>query len=233
MTTRVVALLRATFLSIPLSVICSYSTPAVEAARIVEVEKEPHHTVVFENESVRILEVNIPAGAMTLYHRHRFDNVAVVLRNADASSQALGEPASDVGARRAGALYFSDASGEGYVHRVKVGTSNAYHLIDVELKQSPSVEPLADNAATKASFENGRIRVFAVTLEPGGSSPSLTLRSGVLVVLPGVTVEQIGPDGNSERIISYARPWRWRTPGTWTLRNVSSQPAVAVEIEIR
>jgi hypothetical protein len=233
MTTRVASILRAVFLSMPLSVICSYSTPAVEAARIVEVEIEPHHRVVFENESVRILEVNIPAGTTTLYHRHRFDNVAVVLRNADASSQSLGESDADVGARRAGAVYFSEASGEGYVHRVKVGGSNAYHLIDVELTQSSSAEPLAENAATKASFDNGRIRVFTVKLEPGGSSPSLTLRSGVLVVLPGATVEQIGPDGNSERIISDVRPWRWRKPGTWTLRNVSSEPAVAVEIEIK
>ena len=233
MTTRVASILRTAFLSIPLSVTCSYSTPAFEAEEIVEVDKEPHHRVEFENESVRILDVNIPMGVTTLYHRHRFDNVAVVLRNADASSQSLGEPDADVGARRAGAIYFSSAPGEGYVHRVKVGGSNAYHLIDVELKQPSSAEPLTDNAVAKASFDNERIRVFTVKLEPGGPSVSLTLRSGVLVVLPGATVEQIGLDGSSERVIGDLRPWRWRKPGTWTLRDVSSEPAVAIAIEIK
>lgn len=209
--------------------------PALAAgpAGIVEVEREPFHRVVFTNADVRVLEVGVPAGKATLYHRHRADNVAVVLRDAQAATQRFGDPDSIVSLRKAGAVYFSPAPQDGYVHRVRAGPGDGFQLVDVELLTGPSGEAPAEFAVTNVSVENDRIRAFTVDLQPGASSTALTLRKGIVVVIPGATVVQVRSDGRSDRIVSTERAWRWREPGTWTLRNESLAPATVIEVEIK
>jgi hypothetical protein len=91
---------------------------SLEQTGPVEVENEPRHHVVFENLLVRILEVNIPVGAATLYHRHRRDNLPVIQSDAEVTNQVLGEPKSPVRTVTPGRMVLARASGEGYVHQV-------------------------------------------------------------------------------------------------------------------
>jgi len=44
---------------------------------IVPVNKEPRHATKFENELVRILDIEIPPRDSTLFHEHAFDNVCM------------------------------------------------------------------------------------------------------------------------------------------------------------
>jgi hypothetical protein len=41
------------------------------------VEQEPHHRVLFENQYVRVLDVQIPPGDSLLYHIHSYDSLSV------------------------------------------------------------------------------------------------------------------------------------------------------------
>ena len=45
----------------------------------VEISGEPRHHPKFENEYVRIWDVTVPVGDVTLWHAHRNDNVVVSL----------------------------------------------------------------------------------------------------------------------------------------------------------
>src|SRR5258705_7936103 len=45
----------------------------------VEISGEPRHHPKFENEFVKIWDVTVPGGDMTLWHAHRNDNVVVGL----------------------------------------------------------------------------------------------------------------------------------------------------------
>src|SRR5437868_13717216 len=44
---------------------------------VVAVAAEPHHSLSFENSTVAVLSVTIPAGEFSLFHQHSRDNVAV------------------------------------------------------------------------------------------------------------------------------------------------------------
>jgi len=204
-----------------------------EKADVVEVEDEPSHHATFTNSSVRIFEVNIPAGHSTLYHRHRRDNFAVVLTDAEAFSQEFGEPDGTPTPRQAGKLYFSEASGDGYVHRVVVSKNRSYRLIDVELLQPASHRALATNPDARISLENERVRAFTFQLTPGASTPPMTLSDGVLIVLPGSVIEQIADGGEVVRVDGAERPWQWRKEGKYSLRNVSSEGTIVVQLEIK
>ena len=56
------------------------ATTAVVSAQV-PTNKEPHHRTVFENSQVRILDISIPPGQMTLEHSHDLDIVTVSMSN--------------------------------------------------------------------------------------------------------------------------------------------------------
>src|SRR5215510_457275 len=59
----------------------------------VPVDQEPQHKVVFKNNFVRVLDATLPAGYVTLNHRHDVDNVSVTIsngRDGDAALRGIG-----------------------------------------------------------------------------------------------------------------------------------------------
>src|SRR4051812_24333475 len=66
-------------------------TPLAAADKPVAVVKEPYHRVVFENEYVRMIDVQIPVGITTLYHVHDVASVVVYLTKSTNASQTWGE----------------------------------------------------------------------------------------------------------------------------------------------
>jgi hypothetical protein len=102
-----------------------------ESSTPIPARLEPHHRVVFENQYVRILEVEIPPGDSTLFHTHSNDNLAVRLSAALSETQIQGEDwrASPVAM---GSVSFTEGSKKPYTHRVKNVGTVVYHVIDVE-----------------------------------------------------------------------------------------------------
>ena len=56
-----------------------FASVAIVAAQV-PVSKEPRHHVTFENQQLRILDVNIPPGDKSLEHRHELD-IATISMN--------------------------------------------------------------------------------------------------------------------------------------------------------
>ena len=210
----------------------THSSTAGDAGTV-EVQDEPHHHVVFENAAVRILEVNIPAGISTLYHRHRRDNAAVALTDIAATNQRLSEPLSPSVVRKAGGLNFSRAAGEGYVHQVTNVGDIPFRVVDIEFLRAPGVDSTPDSSAPTPSADNERFRAYTVTILPGQSSAPLRLAAGVQVVVSGNHVARLSDDGAAHMIDTSAHPWQWRDTGIVILRNDSETPALVVEIEIK
>ena len=158
-------------------------TLAEATEKVVEVQEESHHRVVFENSLVRILEANIPAGSLTLFHRHRRDNIAVGLTDAKVANQHQGESLPSAVPRTAGAVYFSTGDKSAYVHRIVNTGATAYRVVDVELIAPPDARAAPLALSTPVAIDNDRVRAYSVTVAPGQSSAPLSLGHGVLVVL--------------------------------------------------
>ena len=104
-----------------------------EPSTPVPVQREPHHHVMFENQYVRVLNVEIPPGESTFFHTHAHDNLAVRITDGLSQTQVRDQewvPASQV---KAGSVVFSEGSRKPYTHRVKNLGTSTYRVIDVEL----------------------------------------------------------------------------------------------------
>ncbi len=151
------------------------------ARSVVPVQEEPHHTPVFENAWVRVLDVRFPAGAESLHHRHALHNVAV--RIVGGTTRA--DPVGGQGVPRyspTGSVVFHSASPP-YVHRVvNVGTAPV-HIVDVEL---PGARPASDIRAADdlarhvVEIDNAHVRVSRVRPPSGESLPAHTHQRGWL-----------------------------------------------------
>ena len=154
------------------------------AQSIVPVHEEPHHTLVFENARVKVLDVHFEAGAESLYHRHAVHNLAVRIvggtTRAD-SPDGLGNPREVP----TGSVVFHSASPP-YVHRVvNVGTA-AVHIVDVELlgARTTSASGAPDDLTGHVvEIENDHVRVSRVRLPAGESRAAHTHRRGWLEVV--------------------------------------------------
>jgi quercetin dioxygenase-like cupin family protein len=71
-----------------LALTVSAQTPAAE----VEITAEPSHHLALQNQYVRVFQVEVPAHAATLMHRHRHDYIFVTLGASEVSNQVAGKP---------------------------------------------------------------------------------------------------------------------------------------------
>jgi hypothetical protein len=204
-----------------------------DTGTVIDVGNEPHHHVVFENSLVRILEVTIEPGTSTVYHRHSRDNFAVYLNDATTANQYEGKPQPDSAAHVAGSVSFSAADAQPYVHRVVNTGPSAVHVLDVEIKLPADHRTGSASSLAPVAIDNDRIRAYTISLAPEQPSPTLELGPGVLVVMPGVAVEQTKSGGKSQPVGVDGPRWRWRPAGSYVLRNRSGQTALAVEVEIK
>ena len=105
------------------------------AGETIPVEQEPHHHVLFRNQYVCILDVQIPPGESLLFHKHSYDNLSIRISGGLIQNQMDGSDWPTPTQVAPGTVVFAEASKKPYTHRVKnVGTS-VYHVVDVELLQ--------------------------------------------------------------------------------------------------
>jgi hypothetical protein len=107
---------------------------AGRAAAQLPVDQESHHKVVFENNSIRVLEGRVPPGDTTPAHVHAANGVVVFLSQSVFSIELVGgKPvASSV---RPGDLKYVNYGDKPVNHRVWVDSGGVLHFFVVELKQ--------------------------------------------------------------------------------------------------
>lgn len=101
------------------------------AETMVDIEGDPFHHLVFENEQVRVFRVEIPPGRETLMHRHERAFVTVALGDGKVRDQRLGgEPA--VKGWESGQPGFAEG---GFAHSVRNLGSEPFRAVVVEVKR--------------------------------------------------------------------------------------------------
>jgi quercetin dioxygenase-like cupin family protein len=115
--------------------VASLAVEVKEAAAgdTIPVEQEPHHHVLFRNQYVCVLDVQIPPGESLLFHKHSYDNLSIRVSGGLIQNQMEGSDWPAASEVMPGAVVFAEASSKPYTHRVKNVGSSAYHVIDIEL----------------------------------------------------------------------------------------------------
>lgn len=151
-----------------------------------EMWDEPSHKLVFNRDGVRVVDVNVPPGAISHYHSHRFATLYVVVQDAKIRSQRQGGDWFDLSQRdrrSAGVMADrSDYAAEPYVHRVHIVDDRALRLVAIVNERA--VEDAADVelAEPGSLVDNAWFKEYRVSVDPGGESHKLRFDHGVVVV---------------------------------------------------
>jgi mannose-6-phosphate isomerase-like protein (cupin superfamily) len=201
------------------------------AQTIMPVEQEPAHTVVFENDMVRVIDAALPVGHATLYHTHVRDNVPVAVASGCVATTVIGGTPVE-SAVKIGQVSF--AAG-GYTHEVRNAGTTPLHFIDVELRTNAPAPPGAPVAAVvpiaghALELSNMRVRVHRVVVAPGRRLDAHQHAGPVLEVLvAGDAVQR----GASAPLPVIAGASRWHGDGALdAVRNTGRMPYEVVEVE--
>jgi len=199
----------------------------------VEIKGEAHHHPKFENESVRIWDVTVPAGEGTLWHIHRNDNVVITLAGANLRPENVsGSPAE--AEWKFGEIRFAKAT---YTHRaINIGTT-PFHNLTIELLKPANANPpvLAKEGNREPILENDRVRAFRLTLQPGETIPVHTHPlPGLAVAITSGELETTVSEGQPQRTTMAAGDVRWRPgPVTHSLKNVGKTTFAAIDNELK
>lgn len=218
---------------------------ALVAAQV-PVTQAPHHRVTFENSQLRILDVNLPAGAMSAEHRHDFD-IATVSMNAGTETrvQPSGQAWTTRKPRPLGDVAVTEYTGKPGSHRIENTGKTPYQLFAIEnlRKSGWSTAKPAGGLATKLATESRAFRVYDVHFPRETSQTSHTHAVPTIVVLINGNVMSDGPDAQAKQLAPAPVGLKQLTqPGQWLLVpagdthhmvRLNTGEARVVEFEIR
>ena len=211
---------------------------AAEDDRIVPTREEAHHVGKLENQTVRIVDVEIPAGDRTLFHEHAVDYAYVMIADAKLSNEVWGKPAKDITIRSGDVGYYRSAQGP-YIHRFSNVGETSFRAIGIErlapLTPTPAAEPLPQGSGYVPVLDNERVRGYRLVLEPGERAQLAALRGpSVRVVVGGGEIEQTTDGGTAERVELQAAAFEYREKAVnIAIKNVGKSRIEMVEFEIR
>ena len=213
----------------------------------VSITEEPRHRIVYQNDRLRIYDVNVPPGEMSLEHRHDYDIATISMTDsAETRTQSPGQAWTSIRPRRPlGDVALTEYTGKPGTHRVENVGKTPYHLFAVEnLKTSGwSIAAAAQGLATTMVAEGRAFRVYDVRLASDRSQTSHTHAGATVIVLIAGNALSDGSDAQAKALApapvglkQLDRPGRWvLVPGgdTHHVVRMGSAAAHLVEIELR
>lgn len=153
---------------------CLLSLPTTSYSQEwVPVYEEPQHRLVFENNQTMILDVNLPPGYVSLFHKHQLDTLYVTVSGTQVWAQPLGGEKRDADVKTGDLRFSSDNHGLPHIHRVgNVGTA-PFRVIGVGIKTDASntVTPIeGDTTGLELVDEKPNASVYRISLKPGEKS---------------------------------------------------------------
>jgi hypothetical protein len=143
------------------------------AAAPLPVTKEPFHHAVFENEALRIIDVQIPPGQTCQYHVHVIPSVVIYLTKSTNKSQTWGEtdPAKFLDRTlNPGESRYAPYDTQPLTHRVTNTGAGLFRVYDIELLHPKPAAPASFAklpAPAVPQWEDKLARMSKVTLAPG------------------------------------------------------------------
>ena len=179
-----------------MAALCVASAVTV-AAQVAPLGNDAWHRVVFENPQMRILSVNVDAGATTQEHRHDFDMVTVSMNDGTETRLQTGsQPATARPPRPLGDVVATEYTGKPSSHRIENIGKRPYQLFAVENRKKSgwSTGAAASGIATKVMQESRAFRIYDVQLSLKASQATHTHTAPTIVVLVRGKVMSDGPD---------------------------------------
>lgn len=144
---------------------------------VVPADKEPRHVPKLVNEWVRLVDVEIPEGEQTMYHRHSFDYPYVLVTSVTLYNQIYGQEPKDA-IMEAGFVGYYDAATKGaYTHRFINRGPGVFRAIGIELLKSQATEPgrNVNFPGVEPVVNNERVAAYKFRLAPGASTGTLKI----------------------------------------------------------
>lgn len=207
---------------------------SVHAAEPIPVDQESHHTIVFSDSALRILEVKVPEGQETLDHAHRYDITTVCIDCAQTRTRSPGQPYGDIRPRKAGGFLIAEYAGKPAAHAVWNVGKGLYRLIGVEnvrLSGWTTAAPLVEQAGTTLAEESRAFRVYDLELEPGKTAVHTHTSPTVVVLDKGDVTLGAGPAAKH-----LAKPGEWMVVPAGSNHTINAQGSGTshlVEVEVR
>jgi len=212
--------------------------------RIVEVFQSAYHVPLFNNEIVSVLEVNFPPGRESDFHHHRYDSLDIYLVDypENASGQAYGGPITVMRdgkpLPKRGEVSFKEFSSKPIINRgVNLGkTPMRVIQTDFTANRAFGYSPAErDDPAYVKVLDNGRAKVWRLTLNPGQSAAAINQKApGMRVVIQGGEISE-GYPGMSDRgmWLDDGKVY-WQGPSVVrTVKNIGATPIMLVEVEFK
>ena len=139
----------------------------------VPVYEEPRHRRVLDNDAVMILDVNLPPGYVSLYHRHELDVLYVTVSGTRVWAQPLGGERRDADVPTGDLRFSSDNHELPHIHRVGNAGTAPFHIIGVGFKRPGAADTgllSGDMAGMEKVAEKNNVSVYRIRLEPGERS---------------------------------------------------------------
>jgi quercetin dioxygenase-like cupin family protein len=199
----------------------------------VPVSQEHHHHFKFENDYVRVYDVSVPAHDDTLFHIHSNDYVFVNLTDVNLKAQVLGGPEVALPVKT-GQCVFSKAP---ITHRVLNPSDNLFRNITIEVLKTPPLpsgpDAMSGVPGFTREFENDRVRIDRLVLEPGQSTGMFKqnlMNLAVAVTGGSIAKEEQGAQEKVDELQPGNFEWHG-DPKVHSLRNAGNTRFEAVFIE--
>jgi hypothetical protein len=139
----------------------------INAQDAIPASNEPRHRNVFENEYLRVLDVQITPGDTTQFHKHETPSVFITLHQVRTSSQVLlesrgtGVPSLERG------ITFEGFYNKPRIHRVWNADTSTFHVMDIEIltKGDKDIGAPLTLEGVKQAFDAPTVRSYRVTLK--------------------------------------------------------------------
>ncbi len=148
----------------------------------VQVSEEPRHHKVFDNGWVRVLDVHIPAGDTSQWHKHSTPSVFLILSDTKTGTEAKLEPKAPPFTD--GRIWFEGFYDTPRIHRVWNKDDHEFHVIDMELPHKPYgvIDAPLKDSGFKMLFDEKPVRGYRLTLAAGVSWHEGARKAQMIVV---------------------------------------------------
>ena len=198
----------------------------------VATDEEPHHHVLFRNESVVVIRATLQSGESTLYHTHSHDSAGFEFVASTTTEQLFGKPEGPAETSHPGEVS-ADSVNEPTTHRVHNVGNGRMDVFHVELLRRPTQPSV--RAAAPIAVENASARVYNWILAPGAAATMHThQRPYLIVAATPMHLKMTAPDGRALSEELKPGDFHWiDAKVTHALANEGTVEAQIVEIELK
>jgi hypothetical protein len=158
----------------------------IGSGQAVPVSKEPRHHNVFENDFVRVLDVHLPAGDTSLFHKHETPSVFVMIHNVKTGSEVIMEESTATALLKDPTISFEGFYRKPRVHRVWNRDTTEFHVMDIEIlnKNNYNKTSLIKEPGFQLLFDENPVCAYRLTLN---AETNLQLKRKVPLLVVGLS----------------------------------------------